>query len=230
MLKYETHLHTKPISACASKTVREQLALYRELGYDGVFITNHFLDGNIRLTSSGSYQEKIAEYFSAVDEGKALAPEFGIRVFSGVEMSYAGTDFLVYGLDTEWYMAHPEIMDMRPSEKFPFLMSEGALVVHAHPYREATYIDHIRLFPRCVQGVEVDNACRTELENQMAASYAKAYGLLSFAGSDNHHGASTGRLAGVAFETPIADELDFVRRVKAGEAELFSLNLPKTQN
>ena len=47
MYKYETHLHTYPVSKCARSTVRENLELYKEFGYDGVFITNHFLDGNI---------------------------------------------------------------------------------------------------------------------------------------------------------------------------------------
>ena len=48
MYKYETHLHTFPVSGCAVAGVRENLAIYKEMRYDGVFITNHFLDGNRR--------------------------------------------------------------------------------------------------------------------------------------------------------------------------------------
>ena len=40
-------------------------------------------------------------------------------------MSYKGTDFLVYGLDKDWYLAHPEIMDMKKSEELTFLRENG---------------------------------------------------------------------------------------------------------
>lgn len=49
MYKYETHMHTSPVSKCASASVRDSLVFYKSLGYDGVFITNHFLDGNIGI-------------------------------------------------------------------------------------------------------------------------------------------------------------------------------------
>ena len=64
MYKYETHLHTYPVSRCARKNVEENLKFYKELGYDGIFITNHFLDGNINIESDKSYEEKINFYFS----------------------------------------------------------------------------------------------------------------------------------------------------------------------
>ena len=56
MYKYETHLHTYPVSKCASAGVRESLEYYKKLGYDGVFITNHFLDGYINIDCNLSYQ------------------------------------------------------------------------------------------------------------------------------------------------------------------------------
>ena len=214
---YETHLHTYPVSKCARASVREVLSFYKNEGYTGVFITNHFLDGNLNMESFLPYEERIRFYFSDYEEGKSLEDEFGIRVFCGIEASYKGTDFLVYGLDKEWFLAHPEIMEMKKSQLLPFYMEQGALVIHAHPFREAGYIDHIRLFPRCVHGVETFNANRTDFENEMAKQYAKNYGLLAFAGSDNHSAGKQTLLSGLAFDTPIADEADFIARVKRGE-------------
>ena len=49
MFKYETHLHTYPVSRCGHASVEESLEAYKKLGYDGVFITNHFLDGNVNI-------------------------------------------------------------------------------------------------------------------------------------------------------------------------------------
>lgn len=221
MFRYETHLHTSPVSKCARSTVRETLEFYASCGYDGVFITNHFLDGNINVERSLPYDERISFYFSDYEEGARLADEIGIKVFPGVEMSCAGTDFLVWGLDKAWYLAHPEIEQMKKSEELPFLMSEGALVVQAHPYREAHYIDHIRLFPRCVEGVEVVNGNRTTLENEMALAYANAYHLLRTAGTDNHSGPRTKHLAGMASAEPIESVADFIAHVRAGDMEIF---------
>lgn len=227
MYKYETHLHTYPVSKCAQSTVRENLELYKEFGYDGVFITNHFLDGNINIDYNTPYEEKINFYFSDYEEAKKLEDEIGIKVFCGVELTYKGTDFLIYGLDKDWYLSHPEIMDMKKSDELPFMMENGALVIQAHPYREAAYIDHIRLFPRHVHGVEIINACRSEHENNMAKAYADSYELIEFAGTDNHTAGNRQTFAGMCSETPIVDENDFVNRVKNGEMKVFSMNTEK---
>lgn len=139
----------------------------------------------------------------------------------GVEITYKGTDFLIYGLDKEWFLNNPQIMDMKKSEELKFLAENGALVIQAHPYREACYIDHIRLFPRCVHGVEVINACRTHEENKMAKIYADNYMLIEFAGTDNHIGKEIGTLAGVMFDNPISSEYDFIDAVKEGKGKIF---------
>ncbi|MBQ7983586.1 MAG: histidinol phosphatase [Clostridia bacterium] len=221
MYQYETHLHTSPVSKCARASVRDTLTHYKALGYAGIFITNHFLDGNINVDRSLPYEERIRFYFSDYEEGLCLSEEIGITVFCGVEMTYGGTDFLVYGPDKDWYLAHPEIESMPKSRLLPMLMDEGALVIQAHPFREASYIDHIRLFPRCVHGVEIFNANRSEFENSMAAQYAKSYGLLPFAGSDNHSASGQTLLGGMQSDTPLRDVPDFIARVKQGAMQPF---------
>lgn len=137
MYRYETHLHTSPVSKCARATVRETLEFYKNKGYDGVFLTNHFLDGNINIDGSLPYEEKVKFYLSDYEEAKKLEAEIGIKVFFGVEISYGGTDFLIYGLDGDWYLSHPEIMDMKKSDELQFMRENGAFVIQAHPYREA---------------------------------------------------------------------------------------------
>ena len=223
MYRYETHLHTAPASKCAHASVRDNLTFYKSAGYDGVFITNHFLDGNVGGDRSLPYAEQLAFYLSDYEEAKALEKEIGIKVFFGVELSYGGTDFLIYGLDGDWYAAHPEIMQMKKSEELPFMREAGALVVQAHPFREAGYIDHIRLFPRGIEGVEVINANRTDFENHMAEIYAAEYGFLRAAGTDNHLGPQQVKLAGMECEKPLASERDFIDRMRAGEMHIFTL-------
>ena len=223
MYKYETHLHTFPVSRCAKADIKESLDFYKKLGYDGVFITNHFLDGNINIETEKSYEEKIEFYFSDYEKGLEIGKALDIKVFCGVELSYKGTDFLVYGLDKEWFLSHPEIMDMKKSDELAFMMDSGALVIQAHPFREASYINHIRLFPRHVHGVETVNASRTEAENNMAKVYATNYDLIEFAGSDNHSASKQKKLAGVCCEEPIYDTEDFIRKVKENKMRIFTL-------
>ena len=159
MYRYETHLHTSPVSRCARASVRETLEFYKSLDYDGVFITNHFLDGNINIDYSLPYEDRINFYFSDYEEGVRIGKEIGIKVFCGVEITYKGTDFLIYGLDKEWYLKNPQIMDMKKSDELKFLMESGALVIHAHPYRERQhqrqYMSHHRkIKEKCKQDGE----------------------------------------------------------------------------
>lgn len=229
MYQYETHLHTLPVSKCAKASVRENLEAYKALGYAGVFITNHFLDGNINIEKSLPYQERIRFYFSDYEEGKRIGEELGIDVFCGVELSYKGTDFLIYGLDMDWFLTHPEIEGMKKSQELQLMRDAGALVIQAHPYREADYIDHIRLFPRQVDGVEVYNACCNDLVNKMAVFYADSYGLIHFAGTDNHRAGNKKILGGMESPCPIVDEQDFIAKVLDGTMRPFRRNTEEDQ-
>lgn len=225
MYKYETHLHTSPVSKCARASVEETLDFYKGLDYDGVFITNHFLDGNINIDYFEPYRKKIEFYFSDYKKAVSYGKKIGIKVFCGVEMSHGGTDFLIYGLDKKWYLKHPEIIKMRKSAELKFLADNGALIIQAHPFREAGYIDHIRLYPRLIHGTEVINANRTDFENKMAEIYAENYNLCRFAGTDNHLGPNQKKLAGMESEKPIGSEKAFISALKKGKLSAFTMSV-----
>ena len=149
-------------------------------------------------------------------------------------MANRGTDFLIYGLDKEWYKAHPEILEMKKTEELPFMMEAGAFVIQAHPYREAHYIDHIRLFPRSVHGVEVINSNQAWESNEMADLYAEKYGFLKTAGSDNHWGSNAfaklrekgyiPELAAMCSEYELQSVEDFISGVRNGTLKTCLVN------
>lgn len=224
MYRYETHLHTWPVSKCGLASVEENVAFYAQNGYDGIFITNHFIDGNINCDHAAPFEEQIAFFFSDYEKALPLGEKYGIKIFCGAELSYLGTHFLVYGLDKQWYLDHPQILQMEQTDKLHLMMESGALIIHAHPFLEANYINHIRLFPRHVHGVEVINAPKSDAQDAMALLYAQHYNLIAFAGSDNHFAGNQKKFAGVCFEEPITDEQDFVKKVKARKAQLFQWN------
>ena len=217
------HLHTSPVSKCASASVRENLEFYKSAGYDGVFITNHFIQGNMHKPDGATYEELIHYFFSDYENALSLSEEIGIKVFAGAEIGYKGTHFLVYGLDKQWYLDHPEILEMKFSDELRLMRDSGAFITHAHPFDERSFIDHIRLFPRCVDAVEVINAAKTDFQNAMANGYAEAYGLLKTAGSDNHTAGRRNTYAGIECEEPIESVSDFIAKAKDGKLSVFRL-------
>ena len=105
------------------------------------------------------------------------------------------------------------------------MAESGAFIVQAHPYREAAYIDHIRLFPRHVHGVEIINGNQNDFVNGLAEHYANSYSLIRFAGTDNHKAGGMRIFGGMESEIPIADEQDFIRQVFSGEMKPFRLEV-----
>ncbi len=200
--KYELHLHTSEISLCARATAAEQVEFYLEKGYAGICVTNHFINGVTHVPKDIPWADRVAGYYHGYELAAEAAKGTGMDVFFAWEYSIGGgTDFLVYGLGKEWLLENEQSLQLAPKAYLQYVREAGAVVVHAHPFREAGYIDMIRLMPRDVDGVEIYNACRTEFENAMAKQYAGNYGLFCSAGSDNHVGRKLARLAGI--EAPV---------------------------
>lgn len=188
MYRYEMHCHTSETSACGQMAAADVVDFYKKVGYDGLCITDHFFNGNIRPCRDLPWEEKVELLMKGYNAAKARGDEIGLPVFFGWEFSVEGTDFLTYGLDKEWLLAHPDCDKYRIREYCRAVHEAGGYVVQAHPFREADYIEMIRLFPREVDAVETYNACRTTFENAMAEQYADNYEKVTFCGSDNHVG------------------------------------------
>ena len=121
------------------------------------------------------------------EEAKKTGDKIGLQVFFGWEETYEGQDFLIYGLDKQWMIEHPEMEYWTIKEQFQEINDAGGMVIHAHPFRDRPYIPEIRLFPNYVNGVEIFNAKNNQDENDQAYMYAKKYNLPMTAGADNHH-------------------------------------------
>lgn len=221
MYVYETHCHTNIVSRCSRFDPKDIVEFYVKNGYAGVFITDHFLNGNcvdaLRDTSI-SYKDRIKGLCEGYKTVKRLAGD-RLQVFFGFEYSYDGTDILVYGWDEERLSNFPEIMDMDMRSFINFANQNGALTVHAHPFREARYIDHVRLYSE-VKGIETFNAMRDERTNRLAEFYASEYNKIKFSGSDNHGIYIPEFIGGMAFTEKLKDEADFIEKVTADKAIL----------
>ena len=219
--KYETHAHTSEVSKCSSITAVELVRFYHTVGYSGLCITDHFLNGNTMVPRELSWAERIELFCSGYEKAHTEGKRIGIDVFFGWEYSYKGTDFLTYGLDKEWLLNQPDLLSLDVNEYCDLVHAHGGFIVQAHPFREASYLAMIRLLPRKVDAVEVDNACRTDFENKLADEYADNYNLLKLAGSDNHDGRIP-RLAGFAVDRRLTSIDQLIYAVRDGQTGIFS--------
>lgn len=220
LYKYETHSHTCETSKCATIPGAELARYYKSLGYTGLIVSDHFFNGNTTVPRDLPWEERVALFCAGYDAAKAEGDKIGLDVFFAWEYSFAGTDYLIYGLDRDWLLAHPDQLNWKLRDYMDKVREDGGLVIHAHPFREAGYIEQIRLTPWAVDGVEVINAAREPDTNRRAEWYARDYGLLMSAGSDNHSGKCR-KLAGVYLPERIQHMRDFVRLLREGKHEIF---------
>ena len=159
MYKYETHLHTSPASKCAFSDTKETFSFYKSIGYDGVCVTNHFYLSSV-VRGEVSYEQMINEFFDDIENSKRIGKEVGIRFFSGLEMTYINADFLIYGVEREFFLQNSDFAEVSLDEKLSKIKEAGGLIIHAHPFRRMNKKSCVRLFPYQVEGVEVYNTNR----------------------------------------------------------------------
>ena len=67
---YETHLHTATASKCAVSTGNEYIAYYKELGFHGIFVTDHFFNGNSCVPKNLPWEERIDIFCQGYEDAK----------------------------------------------------------------------------------------------------------------------------------------------------------------
>ncbi len=213
---YETHMHTSEVSACASTSGAEQARIYKELGYDGIIVTDHFYNGNTAISRNMPWELWVENFTRGYENAKKEGDKIGLSVFFGWEESFQGNDFLVYGLDKDWLLNHPQILDWSIEEHYKQIKAAGGYFVHAHPYREASYIHRVRLFPSHVDAVEIINSSHVNPKfDRRARAYAAKNKLRVTAGSDAHH--SGDLRGGMLFNHKLESIQDFIRAMESRE-------------
>lgn len=219
----EMHLHSSEISTCGKKTRKEMLDIAKKNGYDGVFFTDHFWRGNCRIKEL-SWRECIEKYSEEHKKAVEYGRRIGVDVFFGFELCERTADFLIYGIDADFLLSHPKARDMKIGEVLELFREAGGLVIQAHPFREARYIDEMLLYPLHVDGVEVLNTHnRTERADLLAEQYAAAYDMITTCGSDYHADRDHPFCAMTFSKRPESerDVIDMIRNREYGITQFF---------
>ena len=185
---YETHLHTAEVSRCAVSGGAEYIAGYKNQGYTGIIVTDHFFNGHCLISRKLPWDVWVNRFFSGYEKAKAEGDRLGLDVFFGWEETFDSCDdYLIYGLGKEWLLDHPEVRTWTRGEQYRAVRDAGGCVVQAHPFRQRFYIPRIVLSTGCIDAVEVVNGGNDDTSyNALAYRYAKKIGKPMTAGTDIH--------------------------------------------
>lgn len=183
--KYDTHVHTSEVSYCGKVPAKEAVKMYKDSGYHGIVITDHYYDSYFIGLSDRTWNEKIDCYLEgyniALNEGKKL----GLKVILGMEIRFLenANDYLVYGIDEKYLRNHKELYKLSLKEFRELTKGENILIFQAHPFRPKMIPAPAEL----LDGIEVYNGNpRHNSNNHLAYEYALKNRLRMLSGSDFH--------------------------------------------
>lgn len=212
---YETHLHTSETSRCGRSSGAEMARHFQALGYAGLFVTDHFYNGNTTVPDDLPWSERVEQFCLGYEAAAREGRQIGLDVFLGWEYSHGWAHLLTYGLGKDWLLAHPDLLAWNVLDYLDRVHADGGVVVHAHPFREG--VEPVTLFPARVDAIEVANAGRDADCNRHARDFALSFGLPQTAGSDIHSTRQT-RLCGIRCTRRLTGGGDYLAALRAGEA------------
>ena len=215
---YETHLHTCQGSRCGVSTGSEHARYYKEIGYQGIIVTDHFFGGNCAVPRNLPWKERIEQFCAGYEDALAEGQKIGLDVFFGWEQNYDLDEYLVYGLDKQWLLDHPEYEHCSRREQIEAVHRAGGCLIQAHPFRDRGYIPRILLAKQFSDGIEVANAGQNPVNDYPALRYATELNLVTIAGSDNHHSCTEKtppeKLFGIELDEKLGSIHDLVRLIR----------------
>ncbi|MCL2426798.1 MAG: PHP domain-containing protein [Oscillospiraceae bacterium] len=218
---YETHMHTSEVSRCALISAAQQVTRYKQKGYTGIIVTDHFINGYSACSHLNSWEKKMKCVVSGYEIAKRAGEKQGLDVFLGSEFTIRGADFLTYGLDLEFLLAHPNIDKLGIEQYSKLVRKNGGYLAQAHPYRDEFYIEHnYPVAPHLIDGVEVHNANDRKSSNEKAFEFAQKHNLPMQAGNDSH-GRERSPHSGIALPQKAKTIHDIIRQIKSKEAKII---------
>ena len=180
-------------------------------------MTDHFCNGHTAVSRRLPWKEWVKQFCRGYEEARNEGEKRGFDVFFGWEETFDSCDdYLVYGLDKEWLLEHPEARKWTRGEQYRAVRAGGGCVVQAHPFRQHYWIKRVILSSGCVDGVEAANLGNSDQSyDALAMRYAQRLGLPATAGSDIHTVEQVwgGRGFGVHFHEKLKTIDDFVKAI-----------------
>ena len=120
MYKYELHAHTSECDRDAHLSARELVHLYKEAGYDGMVITDHYIERFYRLwfpedVKGLTHEQQVTRWLRGFRTAREEGEKIGFTVLPGAEVRFDGypNDYLLYGLHEEFFFTAPRLNELR---------------------------------------------------------------------------------------------------------------------
>ena len=200
-MKIDLHVHSSENSGCGHLTVAETLRLYREAGYDGFVLTDHFGRHTANWLRTKGVEDFVGYTLRSRAEARALGEREHFTILTACEfrLDESINDYLVYGMPEEAIRDWDSLFAMKNGEFLPFAREQGWLVYQAHPFRIGMRI----VDPALLFGIEVRNMNpRHDSRNDIAEAWARRHRLHAISGSDCHRPDGVG-LGGITTEGPV---------------------------
>jgi predicted metal-dependent phosphoesterase TrpH len=221
MYKIETHLHTVYSSHCGHLDAETLVTEYRNKGYHGIIVTDHFNRYNCDWRGADySRPEHAVELFQESYRRllEAAAPQ-GMKIYKGAEIRFDGSDndYLLIGYP-DWLLHDADRVFKDGLAAFSRRCRQtDALLIQAHPYRGACSPAD----PRYLDGVEVLNRNQDwDNQNPKALEFAQVNGLLQTSGSDCHTPGQIGN-GGIISDTLPEDDTALLKLLRSGRYTLI---------
>ena len=220
MYRYETHCHTNFCSKCAHSTPAEMVRAYKSAGYAGLILTDHFILGYTCVDQTLPWGPRMECYYNAYLQAKAEGDRLDFDVIFGIEHAHGGgQEVLVYGIDLNFLLSHPEIETASLEEFAALVHAAGGILIQAHPYRYGGWEVPVRL--DLIDGIEIYNAGNEAQNNRMALQKAAERPCILTAGADSH-AAWEERVGttGIALPYRVSDGQALVAALRKGDHKL----------
>ncbi len=204
-MKIDLHVHTG-YSYDATGTPEEVLTRVREIGLDGIAVTEH-----------NSYEK--AEAFLE------LAPRHNLVVFVGAEIPTVNGHYLVFSQDIGRWNRYCRML-YRAQEIVDEVNKIGGAVIAAHPYRSGLGFGGTAVSKlQGLTAIEVYNGGNKNSDNKQALQLAASLNLPGTGGSDAHCIEEIGR-GYTEFDIPVYNVDDLVNAIKTGQCKAVPGHLP----
>lgn len=219
IFRYELHCHTSEVSRCGTVSGADAARMYKEAGYDGLVITDHYSPMTFSPLTVMRPQTAADFYMSGYRSALTQADE-NFTVLLGMELRYYATanDYLVFGVTEDFLKNSGNLMAMYPRRFYKKTHESGLIVVQAHPFREMM----IRTNPKYLDGCEVYNGKqKSSSESANAERWSEENNMqVRTSGSDFHREKNLA-MGGIETDRPIKNNAQLLQVLKSGEFSLI---------
>jgi predicted metal-dependent phosphoesterase TrpH len=218
--KYELHCHTGDVSRCAAIDAEKLVEMYKEKGYDGIVITDHYSPQTFLDKHLFCPQREVDFYLSGYKKALAAAGN-DFTVLLGMELRFYGNgnDYLVYGMTENFIRENGNLMTYYPRRFHKLAQKNNMIFIQAHPFRPYIF----RTNPKYLDGCEIYNAKdRDKGINQRSEAWAEKYNMkIRTGGADFHREAHEGNMSGIITEKRIENNNDLLEILRKNEFKIL---------